>query len=195
MVRPYAQRQLPRTFNDQVGLDLREELDAEGKQYIFLDVLDMATSFSGYYLVDSNSASEVVTTLEKRWFSWTGVPRAFYTDQGPEFRGAFREALERWQAECEVTPTEASWRHGAVERHGQVLGDILSMMVEAANIIGPEEMELAALFAAQAKNRRVDRSGHSARERVFGTPERLREEAAIVQGLVAPEHCAVGCFR
>jgi alkylation response protein AidB-like acyl-CoA dehydrogenase len=30
---------------------------------------------------------------------------------------------------------------------------------------------------------------------VFGTPERLREEAAIVQGLVAPEHCAVGCFR
>ena len=28
----------------------------------------------------------------------------------------------------------------------------------------------------------------------FGTPERLREEAAIVQGLIAPAECAVGCF-
>ena len=133
----------------------------------------MATKFSGYFVLENKQAVTAANAFAERWCSWAGVPEKVYHDQGSEFAGAFSELVERWGAVAEVTPTEASWQAGTIERHGGVLEDILRLAVEKQHVEGLDEMRLTALFAAQAKNRRVDRTGHSARERVFGAPECL----------------------
>ena len=60
-----------------------------------------------------------------------------------------------------------------VERHGQVLAEVLSMMVDQCQLSGAVDMKMGGIFAATAKNRRPDRTGFSARNRVFGTTERV----------------------
>ena len=72
-----------------------------------------------------------------------------------------------------MTATEAPWQNGMVERHGQVLGEIVSTMVDTSQLSGTKDMDMAGVFAAAAKNRRADATGHSARERVFGVKEKM----------------------
>ena len=75
--------------------------------------------------------------------------------------------------EPHVTATESPWQNGLVERHGQVLGEIVSIMVDQSQLKGEADMHMAGVFAATAKNRRPDRTGHSARTRLFGVAERF----------------------
>ena len=75
--------------------------------------------------------------------------------------------------EPHVTATESPWQNGLVERHGQVLGEIVSIMVDQSQLKGEADMHMAGIFAAVAKNRRPDRTGHSARTRLFGVAERF----------------------
>jgi len=49
----------------------------------------------------------------------------------------------------------------------------MSALVQQCQLEGERDMRLGCIFAAAAKNRRPDRSGHSARSRVFGQEERL----------------------
>ena len=81
--------------------------------------------------------------------------------------------MRKLGVEPHVTATEAPWQNGLVERHGQVLAEIVSVMVDQCQLTGDADMRLAANVAAGAKNRRPDTTGHSARERVFGVRERF----------------------
>ena len=71
-----------------------------------------------------------------------------------------------------ITPTDTPWHNSLVERHGQVLGETVEASVEACQIEGYDEMKLVTSSAASAKNRGPDRTGYSARSKVFGTEER-----------------------
>ena len=53
------------------------------------------------------------------------------------------------------------------------MGDIARMAIEDAGAVGYEEVKLICFYAALCKNRRVDRTGYSAQERVFGKSDRL----------------------
>ena len=79
-----------------------------------------------------------------------------------------------------MTATDVPWLNSMCERHGAVLGEIVDATVKAEQLEGPEDMRLAAIFASSAKNRRPDRSGHSARSRVFGCEERYPESSLDV---------------
>ena len=72
-----------------------------------------------------------------------------------------------------ITATEAPWQNGLVERHGQVLAEIVRVTIEQSQLAGAEDMRLAGVMAGTAKNRRPDRTGHSARTRVFGVADRF----------------------
>ena len=109
----------------------------------------------------------------QHWCSWAGMPEVIFVDQGGEFRGAFTSFLERWGISAQVGPAEAPWHQALMERHGAVLGDIARMTIEEVAAVGVDEMRLVCFYAALCKNRRVDRSGYSARERVFGQADRL----------------------
>ena len=154
-------------------MDLEEVHDAEGKPFIFLNVLDIATRFSAFILVPHKSSAKVVSRFLKRWVSFAGVPVQIVHDQGGEFFGEFARKLQQLGIQVIVTPTEAPWQNSIVERHGAVLGEILEAMVEQMQIVGEAEMELGGILAASAKNRRPDHTGHSSRTRCFGVEERL----------------------
>ena len=93
-------------------------------------------------------------------------------DQGGEFFKDFQTACRAYGVQTHCTATESPWQNALVERHGAVLGEVLSIMTETCALVGPEDMKHAATFAAKAKNRRITRTGKSARSRVFGTDER-----------------------
>ena len=80
---------------------------------------------------------------------------------------------ERHDTDCHVIATEAPWQTGMCERHGAVLASIIDASVEQLNVVGYEEMSQAMTAATVAKNRRPDRTGFSARSRVFGADETL----------------------
>eukprot|EP00972_Heterocapsa_arctica_P052568 7733986-Heterocapsa_arctica.AAC.1 len=59
------------------------------------------------------------------------------------------------------------------ERHGAVLASIVDASVKQLSIVGYDEMGHAMTAATVAKNRRPERTGFSARSRVFGSDETL----------------------
>ena len=126
-----------------------------------------STRYSAYVLLDSKRPDHVAEKLMEHWCSFAGPPESVVHDKGGEFDAAFRNALERWHATPSVGPGEAPWQQALIERHGQVLGDVVRCVVDETLATGETEMRMACFFAAFSKNRRVDRSGHSPRERLF----------------------------
>jgi hypothetical protein len=167
-LRPKAQE-----FNVLVGVDLKECLDVDGTRHTYLNVLDVATRYSVFLLVPTKSSDVVAQTFMDGWVAWAGIPQQIVHDQGGEFFKHFAEMLRKLGIEPHITSTESPWQNGLVERHGQVLAEVVSVMVDQCQLKGPADMHLAGIFAATAKNRRPDRTGHSARTRVFGTAERF----------------------
>ena len=68
---------------------------------------------------------------------------------------------------------EAPWQNGVVERHGGVLGDIITVTVMESGAQGFDQMRDVCAHAAMAKNRRPGKTGWSPRAMVFGVDERL----------------------
>ena len=68
---------------------------------------------------------------------------------------------------------EAPWQNGMVERHGGVLGDIITVTVMESGAVGFDQMRDVCAHAAMAKNRRPGKTGWSPRAMVFGVDERL----------------------
>jgi hypothetical protein len=104
---------------------------------------------------------------------WAGVPDHIVHDQGGGFFKHFGFMLRELSITTTITATEAPWQHGVVERHGQVLAEVMSVIVDQCQLTGATDMRMDGIFAVASKNRRTDRTGHSARGRVFGTTERF----------------------
>ena len=63
------------------------------------------------------------------WLSWAGPPGRVVADQGKESFGVFSELMRCVGTHFNLTALEAPWLNGMVERHGGVLGDIISVTV------------------------------------------------------------------
>ena len=103
-------------------------------------------------------------------------------DLGTEFARHFAALIQRFGMTTRVAPAEALWQNAMCERHGGVLAEMLAATAQSAQVEGSTEMELAGYAAASAKNRRPDRTGYSARSRVFGREEKW-PGAAVDQAL------------
>ena len=125
-------REKPREFNQLVAVDLKEVKDAEGEAHTFLNILDVATRYSVFVRVWSKDSQEVADTFCKAWVGPFGPPEQIIHDQGGELFRHFRELLMKLGVSINVTATESPWQNGLCERHGQVLGEIVSITVETA---------------------------------------------------------------
>ena len=94
-------------------------------------------------------------------------------DKGTEYYTDFQEMLSDLGIKYRLVPVEAPWQHGMVERHGQVISDIINAVVSECNVHGTKDMEDVCLHACMSKNRRPGRTGYSPRTLVFGVDERL----------------------
>ena len=72
-----------------------------------------------------------------------------------------------------LVPVEAPWQHGMVERHGEVLGDVIAVTAQEVGAQGFQQMQDVCLHACMVKNRRPGGTGYSPRTLVFGVDERL----------------------
>ena len=114
----------------------------------------------------------VAKAFWKKWWSTFGALVGVIHDQGRDFSQELQAHLERGGASVRVSPTDTPWHNSLVERHVQVVGEIVEVSVEACQIESYDEMKLVTIFAASAKNRRPDRTGYSTRSRVFDTEAR-----------------------
>jgi len=133
-------------------------------QYVFLNILDYATTFNVGVLV---SAQSVGKALQEYWFRWAGAPEFLVFDKGTEYQGVFRNIVDKYGLFTKVIPNEASWQHGMTERHRGVLVDIVDSVVSAWHLKGPEDMSEALIHSSAAKNRRPGRTGFSPRAMVL----------------------------
>jgi hypothetical protein len=163
----------PTRFNHTVGVDLKFVHDYDHNQYVFLSVLDYATTFNVGVLVPDKSEQSVGKALQEYWLRWAGPPDHLVYDKGTEYQGVFRNIVDKFGLFTKVIPNEASWQHGMTERHGGVLVDIIESVVAELQLKGPEAMSEALIHSSAAKNRRPGRTGFSPRAMVFGCDERL----------------------
>ena len=171
-----------------VGIDLKELIDIRMERHLFIVILDVATRFCCFVWLPDKAAQTAVDAFQTHWMAWAGAPMQILHDQGREFAGAFTAAAGRFGCETRVTPTEAPWQNGMVERHAGILGEILTATVQQCQLEGGRDMRLGGFFAAAAKNRRPDRTGHSSRSRVFGQEERF--PGSVVDALENGENFA-----
>lgn len=77
-----------------VGLDVFEEKDADGVSWIWLNILDLATTFQVAVLLDQShrnpTSAEIMNAFQTSWASWAGLPeKGVVVDQTRYFMGEF----------------------------------------------------------------------------------------------------------
>ena len=83
----------------------------------------------------------------------------FVVDQGGEFEAEFVAMCEEHGIDSRVVGAHAPWQHGFAERHGGILGEVWTKVVQDFNIIGREKAKLALAVCVQAKNATMTRNG------------------------------------
>ncbi len=43
---------------------------------------------------------------------------------------------EKYETKLKLVPTESQWQHGSVERHGDVMPDVVAMTIEPEAVVG-----------------------------------------------------------
>ena len=163
----------PTRFNAVVGLDLKWVKDSKGDTYYLLNILDLATAFNVCCVITNKRPSTVAQAFKQYWITWAGTPEKVTADKGTEYYTDFQAMLTDLGIQYRLVPVEAPWQHGMVERHGQVLGDIVQAVIIENTVKGEKEMQDMTLHVCMAKNRRPGRTGYSPRSLVFGIDERL----------------------
>ena len=166
---------LPRClrFNQTVGADLVEF--SEGPfEMILLNVICWGTGYQmACELTDKTSVS-TRNGFAKMWIKHYGWPELVVTDQGPEFIGhEFTTFIGSGGCLQHYIDSQSPWQQGRTERAGGSLKEDLRDIINDCAIITKDEIDVALAHAVDARNRYVNRSGYSARQRVFGSAIRL----------------------
>eukprot|EP00971_Amphidinium_carterae_P340942 6479516-Amphidinium_carterae.1 len=119
------------------------------------------------------------------WVSHFGVPQVVQTDNGPEYGALFSRYVEETGARHTVTDPYAPHQNGKVERQVGLIKSQLALAFEAGAVVqSVEELTYLLCQVANARNSFIDRSGHSASQRVFGhSPRRWFHELLAEDGL------------
>ena len=160
------------------------------KPATFLNILDLATSFNIDVLLEDKSSRSVAEAFKTYWLSWTGPPGRVVADQGKESFWIHSELMRQSGIHFNLIALEAPWQNGMVERHGGVLGDIITVTVMETGATGFQQMKDVCVHASMSKNRRPGRAGYSPRTLVFGVDERL-VASGLNQYLEEPDDAAI----
>ena len=163
----------PTRFNAVVGLDLKLVKDSKGDIYYILNILDLATAFNVCCVVPDKTPKSIADAFKHYWMNWAGNPEKVVADKGTEYYTDFQHMLSDLGIAYRLVPVEAPWQHGMVERHGQVLADIVNIVVSDLGVAGWQQMQDLCLHVCMVKNRRPGRTGYSPRTLIFGVDERL----------------------
>ncbi len=180
----------PTRFNGVVGLDVKWMKDAEGTMFFLLNILDFASTFNLSVLLPNKSSKTISAAFKFNLLQWAGAPEKIVTDQGKEFHGGFKQCASELGSHFRMMRVEVPWQFGMVERHGQVLGGVISATVAETGACGYNQIRDVCLHASMAKNRRPGKTGYSPRSLVYGVDERLAARG-LNHYLETPDDAAV----
>ena len=165
---------LPETleFNDLIGIDGFFFKGRSGYRAYVLHVIDEASCFHVGRRTESRNTKLATTTLAECWLSWAGNPRKVYVDPAGEFRS--EGILEYFQGmSIKTHVTAAAWQRGRLERHGEVVKEMLGRLDAQSPLTNDELFDQALLQAFQAKNALVRHQGYAPEQIVLGKSLRV----------------------
>ena len=155
-------------FGDEVQLDCFKSHDAGGNGHWFLSMLDRATSFHVVRRVDDHTPKCLYDTFLDGWMSWAGPPSSVTVDMEGGFRGKefWEEVMQHGSTVVMIAGT-AHWQAGKVERHNQIVKEIIRNVSNHLGTRGADQMKQLAVEATRAKNSLVREHGWSPAALVF----------------------------
>ena len=161
-LRPYG-------FNKRVHIDIKFVYDSEDRKYACLSMIDLGTCYHATCMLKTRRSDYVAGKFLRHWVQPFGAPEHVTHDQGGEFELSFHEMLESMAAPSTVTAAHAGWQLAVGERHGSILGSMISAIAAEHQTEGFTAMKAALAAAASAKNMTVTRDCYTPNQRLFGT--------------------------
>ena len=112
--------------------------------------------------------------IVQAWFAWAGSPNELIIDAASELNSeSFSQFTQRNNIKCTTISTEAHWQNGRAERHGAILGNMLSKYEVERPIQTGHDLQIALAHCTQAKNSLSIRKGYPPEVLVLGKQTRL----------------------
>ena len=156
-----------------------------GKKYV-LTMIDVATRWAHFAPMDRVDSFAVVKAIEDRLIGEGVFPRLFITDNGSEFKKAFKEFCELYSVKIRRSVPHHAEGHGMVEAANRTISDIIGHMVEEDG--GDWEMNLpwarrAYLSAVHSALQAKDGGGLTPQEAYLGRSVQLAMEIGLKEDL------------
>lgn len=164
----------PCDFNDSISADGYTWTSKAGKLYHFYHVIDYSTNFHVAKYAPNRSTENAIQVLQQAWLTWAGSPNELVIDAASELNSeVFTVFTQRNNIKCTTISTEAHWQNGRAERHGAVLGNMLTKYDLENPIVTGDDLEQALIHCTQAKNSLSIRKGYPPQILVLGKSTRL----------------------
>ena len=116
---------------------------------IILHLIDVCTRHSSASFIPNKKKETIINAIFKTWIAIYGNPRKFLIDNGGEWANEeFLEMCDSLGIDIKTTAAESPWSNGVVERHSQVLANMMYKIIDDTNC----SHELALFWAVNAKN-------------------------------------------
>lgn len=168
--RPVVCLPLATEFNQVVAMDLK--VWDKKKNIYFLHMIDLATRFCLSVVIRNKNPPTIINKVVLAWIgSGPGAPGKFLADNGGEFANSeYRDMCENLNVDVANTPGQSPWSNGTCERNHAVIDDCVHKVVEDNPGI---DLEVALVWALNAKNSLQMVNGFSPYQLVFGTNPKI----------------------
>ena len=171
--RPAALKE-PLDFNDKISMDGIAWKSKGGTTFHFYHVIDYSTSFHVAAIAPNRSTQSVIEFLGNQWIAWAGPPVELLVDSATEFNSHEMDSFCQSFNICKSTTCpEAHWQNGRIERHGEVLQQMLNKYQEDIAINSYQDLQQALWHCVHAKNACSLRRGFAPEVLVLGKHTRL----------------------
>ena len=174
-------------FGDSISMDGITWSNHRGQQFHFYHFLDHHTLYHTAVVSMSRTSENAIRALNIGWLLWAGPPAILSIDAATEFTSdEFQLFLQRSNIKGKVIATEGHWQNAHIERHGDILQQILSKMDTEDPIDDVNKLELALSMATHTKNQWSRHRGYPPETLVFG--KMVRVPGSVVSDLQCSAH-------
>ena len=161
--RPVVGFPVGKTFNETVGMDLKEW--SHCPKIWFLHLVDHATRYNASCVIYTKRKEEIVKRIFQIWISIFDSAKKFFVDNGGEFdNDEFRSLCENVNIRICTTAVESPWSNGIVERQNATLGFSVQKIMDDLKC----DLSLAVAWSVSAKNASHNVHGFCPNQLVFG---------------------------
>ena len=165
----------PAEFHDIVGVDGFFWRVRGGLQVYVVHPLDESSCFHLGRRASSRHGTQVLAMLRETWLAWAGAPKHMYLDPAGELRSQeFLTALQ--ELNISHFSTAEAWQRGRIERHGDVVKEMLNRIDQESPISNVEKFDQMLCQCFQAKTSLCRHKGYALGAHGLASSEDLDSE-------------------